>query len=272
MVKKETEPAGKRPENETAAGRAENPAENAGKNPAQNPESRPQKHPAGRTGILLLNGEPWRGPIDDGNAYVLCADGAYNWAKGRVRIDENLGDFDSASEPPVPAPSRIYPSQKDFTDGEIALERLLELFRRREIVRTEIYGGGGGREDHFLGNLHLLYRACREGLPCTMFTAHAALSVRRGKFTLEKVLGKTVSLLPFGGDAHILYSRGLFYPTENLTLVYGSCRGVSNVGVSENAEIDCDGGFLLVAVNKEKDVKNHLFEAAEGHPSHSAPV
>ena len=105
-----------------------------------------------------------------------------------------------------------------------------------------------------------------------MFTEHAALSVRRGKFTLEKVLGKTVSLLPFGGDAHILYSRGLFYPTENLTLVYGSCRGVSNVGVSENAEIDCDGGFLLVAVNKEKDVKNHLFEAAEGHPSHSAPV
>ena len=35
------------------------------------------------------------------------------------------------------------------------------------------------------------------------------------------------------------------------------------MGVSENAEIDCDGGFLLVAVNKEKDVKNHLFEAAK---------
>lgn len=223
-------------------------------------------------GILLLNGEPYRKKIDDGDAYVVCADGAYNWAKGRVRIDENIGDFDSAAEPPVPPPSEIYPSEKDYTDGEIALGRLLSLFAAGKIDRAEIYGGGGGREDHFIGNLHLLYRACREGLPCTMYTDGAALSVRTGKFRLENVLSKTVSLLPFGGGAHILYNKGLFYPTDDLTLVYGSCRGVSNVGVSENAEIDCDGGFLLVAVNEEKDVKNHLFEAAQGDPPHTAPV
>ena len=211
-VKKETEPAGTRPENEMSAGRVKNPEENAEQNPAQNPESRPQKHPRNGRGYFCSTGSPGAGRSTTGTRTSSARTAPYNWAKGRVRIDENLGDFDSASEPPVPAPSRIYPSQKDFTDGEIALERLLELFRRREIVRAEIYGGGGGREDHFLGNLHLLYRACREGLPCTMFTAHAALSVRRGKFTLEKVLGKTVSLLPFGGDAHILYSRGCSIP------------------------------------------------------------
>lgn len=222
-------------------------------------------------GILLLNGEPYKKAIDDSEACVLCADGAYNWAKGRVRIDENLGDFDSADEIPSPYPSEIFPSQKNYTDGEIALGKLIFLFKSGRIDRVEIYGGGGGREDHFLGNLHLLYRAYLEGLPCEMITNRARLSVRSGRFLLKGIRGKTVSLLPFGGAAHILYNKGLFYPTDDLTLSYGSCRGISNVGVDENAEIDCDGGALLVAVNEERDVKNHLFEAAEGHSADSAP-
>ena len=223
-------------------------------------------------GVILLNGEPYKGEIDDTNALVFCADGAYNWAKGRVRIDENLGDFDSAAEIPFPRPAEIFPSEKNETDGEIALEKMLALAEEKGITRIELYGGGGGREDHFLGNLHLLYRACRAGMPCEMITDSALLSVHTGKFSLKNILGKTVSLLPFGGDAHILYSRGLFYPTDDLTLCYGSCRGISNVGVNENAEIDCDRGVLLVAINKEKDVKNHLFEAAEGDSADSAPV
>ena len=41
--------------------------------------------------IILLNGEPYRGEIDAASARVWCCDGAYDWAKGRVRIDENLG-------------------------------------------------------------------------------------------------------------------------------------------------------------------------------------
>lgn len=222
-------------------------------------------------GIILLNGEPYNRKIDDSDAYVICADGAYNWANGRVRIDENLGDFDSANEIPLPYPTEIFPSQKDMTDGEIALGKMISLFRAGKLDRVEIYGGGGGREDHFIGNLHLLYRAYREGLFCEMFTEYAVLSVRSGRFLLKGIKRKTVSLLPFGGSAHILYNKGLFYPTDDLTLVYGSCRGISNVGTSENAEIDCDGGVLLVAVNEEKDVKNHLFETAEGDSADPAP-
>lgn len=204
--------------------------------------------------VVLLNGEPYGEKIDDRDALVICADGAYNWAKGKLRIDENVGDFDSVRELPFPRPKEIYPSRKNFTDGEIALERALSLVKAGKADKIEIYGGGGGREDHFIGNLHLLYRAHEAGAAAEMHTSRAVLSVRSGKFTLEKIAGKTVSLLPFGGEAHIITSRGLFYPAEDLTLRYGSCRGVSNVGVSENAEIDCDRGALLVAVNKEKNV------------------
>ena len=111
-----------------------------------------------------------------------------------------------------------------------------------------------------------------EGMPCSLVTNTSVLSAHRGKFTLKGIKGKTVSLLPFGGDTHIINNKGLFYPTDDLTLFYGCCRGISNVGTDENAEINCDRGVLLAAVNKEKDVKNHLFETSEGNPTHSAPL
>ena len=60
-------------------------------------------------GVLLLNGEPYSGEIESENALVYCCDGAYSWAKNRVRIDKNIGDFDSLAEIPVP---QLYAGRK----------------------------------------------------------------------------------------------------------------------------------------------------------------
>lgn len=201
--------------------------------------------------VVLLGGEPYEGKIPTDDAYVIGVDGGCDWAKGKLRFDETLGDFDSAKTIPDPPPTKIYPSQKDETDGEIALTRALELYRQFKADKIELYGGGGGREDHFLGNLHLLYRAARAGARCEMINNRAKLLVFTGELCLENVKGKTVSLLPFGGDAHIIESEGLFYPANGLTLSYGTCRGVSNLGVDENARIVCGEGHLLVAINEE---------------------
>ena len=108
-------------------------------------------------GIILLNGEPWQGEIEDGNAFVVCCDGALRWAKGRVRIDVTAGDFDSLGY--VPQGAQVFPVEKDSTDGEIALQMLLS----RGCRQIDIYGGGGGREDHLFGNLQLLVAAHRAG-------------------------------------------------------------------------------------------------------------
>lgn len=40
-------------------------------------------------GIILLNGDRYGGEIDACGALVYCCDGAYKWAKNRVRIDKN---------------------------------------------------------------------------------------------------------------------------------------------------------------------------------------
>lgn len=197
-------------------------------------------------GVLLLNGEPYSGEIDCAGAYVICCDGAYDWARDRVKIDENVGDFDSLPYTPAPQPSEVYPSEKDFTDGEIALFKLID----KGVEKIEIYGGGGGREDHFLGNLHLLYSAHRRGVKAVMINDSSYIFIGSGKVELCGLKGKTFSVLPFGGAVHIMGSTGFKYP-EPPVINYGECIGVSNVAVSDSAGLEiAEGDCALIIVNR----------------------
>lgn len=195
--------------------------------------------------LILLNGESYRGAIDASGAVVYCCDGAYDWAKGRVKIDVNLGDFDSLSYAPDPPPAEVYPREKDYTDGELALRRALDA-GATEIV---IYGGGGKREDHFVGNLHLLYQAARRGARTVMVTNHARIYAATGEFVLRGAKGKTVSVTPFGGEVHILESSGFYYPLP-ARFVYGATIGISNVVTADVARFTVQG-TVLVFVNEE---------------------
>lgn len=199
-------------------------------------------------GILLLNGAPYTGEINDCGAAVYCCDGAYEWAKGRVRIDKNVGDFDSLPYMPSPPPEEIYPSEKNFTDGEIALFKMLGS----GIDDITIYGGGGGREDHFLGNLQLLYAAHVRGASARMITENSVIFAAGGKIPLGAFCGATFSLLPFGACVHILDSRGCKYAYPQ-AIAAGECRGISNIVESEDAFVAlADGDVALILINRGK--------------------
>lgn len=196
--------------------------------------------------IILLNGEPYAGEIDCSDAHVYCCDGAYSWAKGKLNIDENLGDYDSLSEVPIPAPKEVYPSEKDYTDGELALMRAIEA----GYGEIELYGGGGKREDHFIGNLHLLYKACEKGVKASLITNYSRIFAAEGKITLKGLKGKTVSVAPFGGNAHIIDCDGFYYPMPQ-TFFYGSTRGISNVVTKDEATFTAEGKVLVFVNNEE---------------------
>ncbi|MGN1372443.1 MAG: thiamine diphosphokinase [Candidatus Coproplasma sp.] len=199
-------------------------------------------------GILLLNGEPYLEEIDASNAFVTCCDGAYEWANGRIRIDENVGDFDSLPYIPTPPPTEIYPSEKDFTDGEIALRKLIA----RGVNEVEIYGAGGGREDHFLGNLQLLYYAHKQGVKARIITKNSIIFPASGKIEIDGIKGKTFSVLPFGGKVHIMYGRGFKYDYPE-SLSYGECRGISNIGIEESGVIEIgEDETALIIINRGK--------------------
>ena len=197
-------------------------------------------------GILLLNGQPYDGVIDCKNAYVVCCDGAYKWARGKVKIDENVGDFDSLDIIPDPPPTEIYPEEKDYTDGEIALGKLLA----KGVEGIEIYGGGGGREDHFIGNLHLLYKAHKQGVKAVMITENSRIYLGGGKIKIDCPAGKTFSLLPFGGVVHIMNSTGCKYAYPE-AIGYGECRGISNIALSDDATVEiARGESALIIINR----------------------
>ena len=194
--------------------------------------------------ILLLNGEPYAGEIDARGKVVYCCDGAYSWAKDKVKIDKNIGDFDSLSEIPYPPPEEIYPSEKDCTDGEIAMKKLIDAGAES----VTVYGGGGGREDHFLGNLQLLYLGHMSGVICEIVTNNSIIFPADGKIFLGKYMGKTFSVLPFGGLSHIIGYRGLKYAYPE-SITYGNCRGISNIVTDEDACLQVDG-LVLVIINR----------------------
>lgn len=197
-------------------------------------------------GVLLLNGQPYEGEIDADGALVYCCDGAYDWAKDKVTVDKNIGDFDSLPYLPEPPPEEIYPSEKDFTDGEIALFKMIGA----GVTELVIYGGEGGREDHFLGNLQLLYYACAHGVKAVMETQRSLIFAVGGRIPLGAYAGKTLSVLPFGSSVHIIESAGLKYAYPK-RLKCGECRGISNVVTDASAYLEVKkGDTALIVVNR----------------------
>lgn len=192
-----------------------------------------------KKGILLLNGEPYQGKIEQKNRYTVCCDGAYIWAKD-LQIDMHIGDFDSSTE--KAEHNLVYPKEKDLTDGELGLRYLIEKGCRH----IQIYGGGGKRDDHFFGNLQLLLYACRRGIWAELITNYATIYCVDKYVVFTNKRNKTISFAPFFGDVHILDSEGLQYSLKNITLCAEECRGISNCIQKEKASITIEKGVLLV--------------------------
>ncbi len=198
-------------------------------------------------GVLLLNGVPEKdfGAIE--GARVYCCDGAYAWAKDKVKIYKTIGDFDSLGFiPSSPKPERIYPLEKNYTDGELAIFEMI----KDGVTKIDIYGGFGGRADHFIGNLHLLYHCAKHKIKAVMRSKDEDIYAVWDSLTISAPKGTTISVLPFGGDVNIIASHGFKYDYP-YTLEMGTCRGISNETTSESFGISVKDGTALVFINKK---------------------
>ena len=93
---------------------------------------------------------------------VICADGALQYLLG----DLWLGDMDSVSPERLSEAKargiipKTYPMQKDYTDGQLAVKEAIASGADELLL----LGALGGRSDHLLENMRLLYDACRMGV------------------------------------------------------------------------------------------------------------
>lgn len=196
--------------------------------------------------VIFLNGEFDSDPVEaaKGADFTVCADGAYDYLRGRIVPTVILGDFDSVSERDFPIGSEIltFPSEKDFTDGHLAIASATE----RGADEIDVYGAFGGvRPDHAYANLSLLYLGKKRGAFVRLISRKWVVTLENGKFSTAAKRGGYVSLVPFFESSHILSTKGLKYSACNVTLYREQSLGISNEAKGDVVEVDLSGETLV---------------------------
>jgi thiamine pyrophosphokinase len=184
---------------------------------------------------------------DSGDIY--CADGGANLLEELGILPMEIwGDFDSVSPEILDRYSesgviiKKFPKDKDFTDGELILKYITEK-AYDEIV---VIGGLGGRKDHELTNLNLMFKFKN----LTFITEREEIFVidRKREFIGEK--GKTISFVPFSERVEGVTLKGFKYPLNNYTLYQGDTICMSNIAIEDRATINFKLGKLLGIIIK----------------------
>lgn len=192
--------------------------------------------------------------IHPGDAFI-AADGGYRYlAQLGLAPDLVIGDLDSLREEEIEqiqgAGIRVerYPIEKDETDLELALKRAAASGYK--VIR--VAGALGGRIDQSLGNLFLISKPEFATLDLRLDDGIEEVFLIRDGGTILGTPGDTVSLLPLGRNASGITTRGLKYPLTQETLFADQSRGISNVMLTNHAQVDLTEG-MLICVHRRND-------------------
>lgn len=186
---------------------------------------------------------------------VIAADGGCVLAEEMgLRPNLIVGDIDSSPSELVARfeqegveVRRFDHATKWETDTELALLAALEW--NPGVIY--VFGAIGGRLDHSLANVMLLTNPRFSGVELHILDGpHEVFLAKAGVW--NKIPGKresTVSLIPVGGAAEGVETRGLHWPLNRETLPQGQGRGVSNLVEDEGAaSVRYETGQLLVVI------------------------
>lgn len=182
---------------------------------------------------------------------LYCADGgAFHLEKLKIFPLEIWGDLDSVSEEILKkyrdngVKIKKFPRDKDFTDGELILQHLVD----KNYDEIRIISGLGGRIDHTLTNLNLIFKFKN----ILFLTEKEKIFSIDGEKILENIKGKTISFVPFSEKVEELTLKGFKYPLEKYTLHQGDSICMSNIVIEDRCEISFSKGKLMgIVLNEE---------------------
>lgn len=201
---------------------------------------------------ILLGGDLVRTPRLDAQldgARVIAADSGMRHAQTLGLVPELwVGDFDSE---PADLPESLagvtrkrFPTEKDRTDGEIAVAEALANGATSLIL---VGAFGGMRADHAFLHLALAIRRAKEGIKVILSSGdQEGYPVLPGTSTFEFGQGTLFSLLGF---SHLsgLTITGAKWPLECVEVPFGSSLTVSNEAVATLRVTLAVGRALLLA-------------------------
>lgn len=138
-----------------------------------------------------------------------------------------------------------YPVDKDQTDFELALLHA----KGSGASQITVLGGLGKRWDHSIANLLLLASPQFDNIGIVLIHGDQNLFVIKGNQHLPAKYGDRVSLLALSSDVKGVTTVGLKYPLKSESLFLGSSRGVSNVVIRDDPQVEVHDGILLCVIS-----------------------
>jgi thiamine pyrophosphokinase len=164
-------------------------------------------------------------------ARAIAADGGMAHAEELGLAPELwVGDFDSAPDDLLArhrdVPRQAFPAEKNFTDGELAVEEAIA----RGATRLILVGAfQGARTDHALSHLLQGVTLAERGLNVVLTSGtEEAVPLLPGSLTLDLPAGSLLSVIGLS-DLGGLSLSGVKYPLREADVVFGASRTISNV-------------------------------------------
>ena len=204
-----------------------------------------------KTALLFINGTPPKNlPNTEGYAIIACTDGAFHYLKGKNfpldKLDFISGDFDSHSgiDENIYHEKFIFTPDQNFTD----FQKALDILKNKDVKKVDVYGGSGGEQDHFLGNLHVAF-LFKDLMEITFYDEFSSYFFIPKDFEINNVEGKMVSLLPFP-KVENLVTDGLNWELKNEDLEITKRIGTRNFATKSTVKISYSDGDLLVFIGQ----------------------
>ncbi|GAB3793758.1 thiamine diphosphokinase [Virgibacillus kimchii] len=173
-----------------------------------------------------------------------------------IRPDYAVGDFDSINNTEkrrikeFAAAMEEYPSEKAETDLEIALLKAMEL----RADRIYLFGVTGGRLDHELSNIQLLYSIITKGIRGMIVNENNFLELTLpGEHQISQDIHYPyISFIPFSHGVEGLTLKGFYYPLKNQDIYWGSTLCISNKLIKKNGTFSFNEGILLLIKSRDE--------------------
>ena len=134
--------------------------------------------------------------------------------------------------------------EKDETDTELALLKA-QATGCTEVV---VLGATGGRMDHMLGNIHLLFPCLQKGMEAYILDSQNRIYLidKERTFNRREIWGKYISFLPLTEEVRGITLTGFKYPLHEKDIEIGTSLCISNELVGEEGAITFTDGVLIV--------------------------
>lgn len=203
--------------------------------------------------IIIANGDlknpAFYRDLIQNDDFIICVNGGSSHALAiGVRPDLLIGDLDSLPDQDRKNimnanPELIeYPTEKDKSDLEIALNYALDMNPTRIIIFGAL---GGKRADHAFINPPLLSLALWKNIPAVIIDEIHEISLHDKSFVIEGNSGDILSLFALSEVVRAIKTEGLKFPLNNEDLFFPSTRGLSNELTGSRVSIRFSSGLLL---------------------------